>query len=146
MLGAGLLDGEADLAGGWNFGPGDKGDMSVEQLTGRMVQVWGNDTIVQLQEEDGPHEAGLLRLDISKAKESRGYEPLIDQERMIEWTVDWYRTCIDDPSQARAVTDQQIESYMGLLESGLQVDREPSRSSVSDQFDGDSGKPESELA
>lgn len=138
MLAAGLLDGHTRLAEGWNFGPGDDGDLSVQQLTERMIHAWGKGSIVTQQDGDAPPEAGLLKLDISKARSALGYEPVIDNDLMIEWTVDWYRTCLDDPSQARAVTEQQIAAYVELL-SGEPPTLRNRRRAVSDQFEGESG-------
>ena len=40
---------------------------------------------------DGPHEAGLLMLDPSKAKEKLGWRPVWDTETAIRKTVGWYK-------------------------------------------------------
>jgi CDP-glucose 4,6-dehydratase len=138
MLGAGLLEGDAGLAEGWNFGPGDDGDVSVEELTERMIRVWGKGNIVTHQDGDALPEAGLLKLDISKARALLGYQPLIDLDRLIEWTVGWYRTCLEDPSRARMVTEQQIADYVGLLSSRTEAIDESFRSR-SDQLDREPG-------
>ncbi len=115
MLGAGLMDGESDLAQGWNFGPGAEGTLSVQALGERVVGAWGKGSLEIGSTTNGPHEAALLTLDTTKARTLLGYHPVIDINEGISLTVDWYRHHAESPGEARAMTERQIAAYVDSL-------------------------------
>lgn len=55
-----------------------------------------------------PHEATLLKLDITKAAEQLNWKPKLDAANAIEWTINWYKQTED----IRSFTFNQLESYM----------------------------------
>jgi CDP-glucose 4,6-dehydratase len=57
-----------------------------------------------------PHEARLVKLDASKARERLGWTPRWSLERAIEAIVDWYDG-YRDGRDIRAVTLEQIEAF-----------------------------------
>ena len=62
-----LLDGEDEFATAWNFGPAEEDARPVAWIVERMLELWGSagwDRPDTLQ----PHEATLLKLDCSKAR------------------------------------------------------------------------------
>lgn len=103
-----LLDADSrHLAESWNFGPADASVTSVEHLARRLVAAWGTGS-VEIQGNAGqPHEAGLLKLDVSKAAAGLAWHGLWDVERTIRETVTWYR----DPDAGSALTRRQIAAY-----------------------------------
>ena len=104
----------ADFAGAWNFGPeGGKGT-PVGELAEKVVEVWGegswrlaDNSVAQ------PHEAGLLKLDISKANVRLDWFPVYPVVRAVEETVAWYRrsVALADPGAVRALCFEQIDRY-----------------------------------
>ena len=60
------------------------------------------------------HEAGLLILDINKARYKLGWTPCLRVQEAVKRTVDWYRACSRDADMAR-VNVEQIKDYMGLM-------------------------------
>lgn len=120
MVAARLLksDGER-FADGWNFGPSENGVVDVRRLAKLIQDVWGEEapSFEFGQIGDQPHEANLLRLDIAKATSQLGWRPLLTLEETVRWTVDWYRSHQAKPTNARMITEQQIEQYSALATS-----------------------------
>lgn len=115
-LGERLLAGEADFAEGWNFGPGDAGTYTVHELTRRFIEAWG-DGRCELGGDPGQlHEAGLLQLDIAKARRRLHWAPLLDIADCVRLTVEWYRGFAADPSRARALVDAQLAEFDARIE------------------------------
>ena len=115
LLGVGLLSGRADLAQAWNFGPGEEGAVSVKHVAEEMIRIWGGGSLEMSPVQDGPHEAALLKLDITKSRTLLDYNPVIGINRSIELTVDWYRQYEKSPDNGRELTERQIAEYVGLL-------------------------------
>jgi CDP-glucose 4,6-dehydratase len=55
-----------------------------------------------------PHEAGLLKLDISKAEQVLDWMPRLNSRQAIEWTMNWYRK---PAGQKLDYTLEQIKNY-----------------------------------
>lgn len=95
LLGAHLLSDDAAVrktaSQAWNFGPTVANTRTVAQLVDTLVNRWGAGQWKDVSNGAAPHEAGLLRLDISKAESELGWRPRWNFETAIEKTVDWYR-------------------------------------------------------
>ena len=103
--------GEA-YAGAWNFGPNDDDAKSVgwivEQLCALVPNAkWTAENTWQ------PHEAGLLKLDSSKAKSQLGWTPCWNLETALLKTVQWHQAWREREKIA-ATTRAQIEFYLEL--------------------------------
>lgn len=99
---------------GFNFGPAEA-DLTVGDLAKRFVSALGQGTLSAPAGGEQPHEATLLLLDSTKAKETLAWTPRLGIEHTVQLTTDWYRMHRRDPSSARAVTEQQIALYESLL-------------------------------
>jgi CDP-glucose 4,6-dehydratase len=75
----------------WNFGPDHNSIITVGKVADKVVAHWGNGSWINVSNENTPHEANLLNLDISKAKSYLKWFPTWDAEKAIEETVDWYK-------------------------------------------------------
>jgi len=77
---------------GWNFGPLDNDVKPVEWILEYMISKWDGANW-QLDNNAQPHEAGFLKLDISKAKSRLNWQPTWKLEdsldRIICWHQDW---------------------------------------------------------
>jgi len=100
------------FADGWNFGPGPDSERDVEALLTRFMAAWGPEARWNPDRAAHPHEAGLLRLDASKAREKLGWTPLLSFDETVEWTARWYRD-FSRGADIRALTFQQIDAYLG---------------------------------
>lgn len=65
------------------------------------------------QNEGGPHEAGFLKLDCSKAKFNLGWKPVWDIEKAIEKTVEWYKVFEHQGNVAECMDMQILEFVNG---------------------------------
>jgi CDP-glucose 4,6-dehydratase len=96
LLAARLLETDAsggltrEFAGGWNFGPAGHNTLTVGQVAGRVVALWGGGQIVA-DPGPHPHEAHFLSLDCSKAARLLGWQARWSPETALEQTVAWYR-------------------------------------------------------
>ena len=98
------------FAEGWNFGPRDQDVKPVESILEFMVTKWGEAASWQLDKEAQPHEARLLKLDISKASSLLGWHPKWSLENALDRIVDWQRNWLAG-GDVRAKTLEQIEQY-----------------------------------
>ncbi|MGI9595695.1 MAG: CDP-glucose 4,6-dehydratase, partial [Acidimicrobiales bacterium] len=89
----------------------------------RMAARWGDGASWRV-ERDGPHEAMMLKLDCSKARNQLGWRPRLSLETTIDWLIDWYRAHLDGEDM-RALTIKQIVDFeaLGALDSTSAVER-----------------------
>lgn len=78
------------FAEAWNFGPADDDARPVGEVVDRLCSLvpearWRRDAA------DHPHEAGLLRLDSTKARQRLGWRPRWGLEEALARTVSWHR-------------------------------------------------------
>jgi CDP-glucose 4,6-dehydratase len=111
LLAALLYNQPQDYSGAYNFGPMADDHLTVEELVKLAIQSWGSGNWEDASATDQPHEAKLLKLDISKAIKELGWQPKLDSRRSVEWTVKWYKQTTE---KAAAFTIQQIEEYFSL--------------------------------
>lgn len=106
-----LFAGKTEFADAWNFGPGQDDAQTVAWIVDRMARSWG----VQREYRDWrgpiPHEAGLLRLDSSKARAALGWRPTLNLEQTIDMIVAWHKA-VAGGADARAVTIDQIRNFL----------------------------------
>jgi CDP-glucose 4,6-dehydratase len=110
MLAERLLASKAQFASAFNFGPGDGDAWPVGRIADRMAATWGEGARWICDADPGVHEAGVLRLDASKARIELGWQPRLTIESALDWTRDWYRAC----QRGHAMMDftrKQIEAY-----------------------------------
>lgn len=89
-----ILASKQNIAGAYNVGPEEADCLTTGELVDLFCEKWNafSDHKVSWvnQTEDGPHEAGYLRLDCSKVKQALNWQPRwnIDQtmEKIIEWS------------------------------------------------------------
>ena len=101
------------FAGAWNFGPPEEEVIEVRQLVEQLRSRWPKLNVQYLTEETGPHEAAVLRLDCTKAREQLGWRPVLGLERTLDMTAAWYRDAAS--GSAADITQRQIEDYEQLL-------------------------------
>lgn len=104
-----FLEGQS-WAEGWNFGPRDDDVKPVEWILGHMASRWGNGANWQLEQTPQPHEAQLLKLDISKASARLMWEPRWDLAQTLDRIVDWHLAWVSG-DDIRQKTVEQIHSY-----------------------------------
>jgi len=91
LLAARMSEDPQRYGGAYNFGPEVNDEKTVEELTRIFLKAFGKDGEYEIRmSEANPHEAKLLLLDSSKARELLGWKPQLDALQAIHWTADWY--------------------------------------------------------
>lgn len=101
------------FAGAWNFGPPEDENVPVRDLVEQLRSRWPELMVDYQAEESGPHEAAVLRLDCTKARNELGWRPALGLSRALDMTAEWYREA--PGGSAADVTDKQIAAYEMLL-------------------------------
>ena len=76
----------------FNFGPYISDAISVEEMVKKSIQNWGSGTYKAIINKNNPHEAGLLKLDISKAINDLNWTPVFNAHIAVERTINWYKS------------------------------------------------------
>ncbi|WP_312538030.1 CDP-glucose 4,6-dehydratase [Stutzerimonas nitrititolerans] len=106
MLAEKLYDQGDAFAHGWNFGPCDEDVLPVEWILDHMVERWGKGASWQLDVSPQPHEAQLLKLDISKARAKLKWRPKWSLGRTLDSIVDWHQAWLAGASIQEKTLDQ----------------------------------------
>lgn len=97
------------LASAWNIGPTQVA--SVRQVV-QLARVGCVAAGVEFSSDDkGPHEAGLLALDVSKARLQLGIVPRWDLQTAVERSIGWYKNFADGVSAAK-LCERDIDFYL----------------------------------
>jgi CDP-glucose 4,6-dehydratase len=110
MLAEKLYSTDNEYAEGWNFGPTSDGNKSVGKVLDYLVAHWPSDVSWVLDEKVQPHEAQLLMLDISKARERLGWSPRWDLNIAIKKIIEWHDALAKEEDM-RVFTLGQIADY-----------------------------------
>jgi CDP-glucose 4,6-dehydratase len=114
MLARALWEQPQRFSDGFNFGPA-QAELPVAALAERFVAALGRGSLARAPQGEEPHEASLLLLDSTKARDVLGWTPRLGIEDTVKLTVDWYREHQRDPASARIVTERQLAFYEALL-------------------------------
>ena len=90
----------------YNFGPFANDHLPVKALVNTAIDYWGQGEWKDTSNPNQLHEAGLLKLDINKAIEELQWQPRLNSQEAIEWTMIWYKQ-----SNPFEYTIEQINNY-----------------------------------
>jgi CDP-glucose 4,6-dehydratase len=108
LLGARLLEGRKEFAGAWNFGPDDEAK-TVREICVEIAALWPAARFRFARSAPSLHEAGLLRLDCSKAHALLGWRNRWDSSAAVKKSVAWYRAYLE---RGELLSRRQIEEWM----------------------------------
>lgn len=91
LVGQKLLEGKKEFATSFNFGPNPTDEASVEKVVRELNKHWDKVKFEIEIPKEAPHEAGLLKLDCSKARRMMGWMPVWDATETFEVTTKWYK-------------------------------------------------------
>jgi len=109
LLGAKMMHEKGNYCEAWNFGPESSNVLSVENLTVELIKEFGKGEWIDKSQNQQLHEAGLLALDINKARIKLNWKPVLDFQETIKYTVDWYKRYNDNNIYDLCM--QQIKNY-----------------------------------
>lgn len=104
-----------NLEGAYNVGPDENNCITTgkmaELFCARWRQLSGIEVGWQVKEDEGPHEAKLLKLDCAKMKDVFGWYPTWGIEQTVEKAADWYYIYSQGTDMC-AFTKKQIKEYI----------------------------------
>lgn len=95
----------------YNIGPLPNDHLTVQELVKTAIQKWGHGQWKDVSNVSQPHEAGLLKLCIERARKELNWQPKLNANRAVEWTINWYKQPIAEQAN---YTFQQIKDYFAL--------------------------------
>ena len=104
-----LYQNPKEYAEGWNFGPNEQDVKPVDWILDKMIAKWPNSSW-ELDKSSSPHEAGFLKLDISKAKSKLGWNPLWSLNDTLEKIVNWHQAWLNKEDM-QTICLKEIEEY-----------------------------------
>lgn len=119
LLGKKLLEGRAEFADAWNFGPDPNSNKSVTEVLTSLKRYW---PIIKWHQvlDIQPHEANLLYLDSAKAKQQLQWYPIWTFEEGLSATAEWYSAFIENNTvlsrrQLAAFVKKALNNGLGWL-------------------------------
>ena len=111
LLAEKLYTGGPEYAQSWNIGPYSEDVRNVESITKSICENWGEGAAYRIDSHPQPHEAGYLKLDISKIESRLGWHPTWPLSVTLEKTTAWYKA-YSKGADARDICISQLNQYI----------------------------------
>jgi CDP-glucose 4,6-dehydratase len=111
ILAQALYEDGSAFASGWNFGPRDEDNRSVQEVVDLLVSGWSDFASWEKEDLEQPHEANLLKLDCSKARSQLSWIPKWNLETAIQKIIEWQKAYQANKNM-QEVSLAQIHQYM----------------------------------
>jgi CDP-glucose 4,6-dehydratase len=109
-LGSKLLNEEEIFAQAWNFGPTHIQKHTVGELVSKSSELWDKiSTANKSQSGEKLHEANILMLDCSMAKDKLKWHSVWNFEQTVSKTIEWYKNYYEENIVSTKI---QIEQYV----------------------------------
>lgn len=117
LLAQKLYESPGQYAEGWNFGPNETDAKPVQWILEKMVPMWPSSSW-GLDTDSHPHEAGYLKLDISKVKSRLHWHPVWNLEQALQKIVGWHCSWLAGEDMAK-VCFSEISEYMRDMQNAV---------------------------
>jgi len=94
--------------GAWNFAPEEDSCITVENLTKKAIQTMNNGSY-HIQKDGSKHEMKILKLDATKAKTKLGWKSLMNIDKSLDWTFEWYKSYYNKKDMSEITKNQIAE-------------------------------------
>lgn len=94
----------------WNFGPQENDVRPVNWIVENIIKLWGKNNSWKHENYKQPHEAKMLKLDISKAINQLNWNPKLDLPNALKLTLDWHKSWLAGEN-ANDLCLKQITKY-----------------------------------
>lgn len=91
MLAQKMRENPSSYSQAWNFGPNIESVKPVWNICKLLIEKYGCGELIDVSNNDNPHEANLLSLDITKSIVNLGWKPMLSIEKALDMTVEWYK-------------------------------------------------------
>ncbi len=112
LLGSKLATDPVRFSQAYNFGPESTDALPVLDMVNLAINAWGGGAYEVKKEANQPHEAGLLKLDITKALTALDWKPKMNASEAVSLTVEWYKQYYSSSATIKAYTSAQIEQFL----------------------------------
>ncbi|QKJ31493.1 CDP-glucose 4,6-dehydratase [Mucilaginibacter mali] len=112
LLGDKLTQTPREFSQAYNFGPYADDSLRVDTMVNLAIENWGSGEYENVKLTDQPHEAGLLKLDISKAIQQIGWKPRLNAATAVNYTISWYKHYYDQKTTINNFTENQILDFI----------------------------------
>lgn len=102
------------LCSAFNFGPASDAAVTVKDVIEFARTAYGGGLVNYADRMDGPHEAGMLALEVAKARVQLGITPQWSLAEAVQRTMAWYQAQ-HQGADARALCEAEIADYEALL-------------------------------
>ena len=116
LLGSKMYKDGVKYSSAWNFGPNDNDIITVEEIVKSVIKNWGNGEY-KVDTSRQPHEAGLLKLETSKARIFLGWKPVYEIYETIKRTINWYKYFYNgiEKEKLHKITVKEIWDYIKMF-------------------------------
>ncbi|MFG4004739.1 CDP-glucose 4,6-dehydratase [Flavobacterium aquidurense] len=111
LLGTYLNNEPTNYSQAYNFGPQLSDSLPVEEMLKLAIKSWGKGSYIIQQTEEHLHEAGLLKLDISKVTSELNWKPKMNAQEAVSMTMDWYSEFNSNINNIEDFTIKQIKTF-----------------------------------
>lgn len=116
MLLAEKLWNDPEAGPAYNFGPDPESTATVREMIERSARHFDLSRVIWGDGSEGPHEAGLLTLDSTRAETELGFTPRFTLDQTIERTWQWYRALMSGHQAADLCLADLIAYEAGHLD------------------------------
>jgi CDP-glucose 4,6-dehydratase len=98
----------------YNFGPNTNDALSVEEMVVKSIKCWASGTYNVEFNPNNPHEAGLLKLDITKATTELNWKPVLNAQIAVQLTINWYKNYYNNTTVTELM-ESDIKYYQNKI-------------------------------
>ena len=109
LLGQKLLENNRDFAEAWNIAPHLSDCRTVKEVLDLVKKQWDKVDITYAPDAENLHEAGILKLNTTKANEILHWQPVWNLEKAVEKTIEWYKVFYET---GEILTQKHIETFV----------------------------------
>ena len=109
LIGQKLIEKDPRFSDAYNFGPPVTEDVSVEEVVKTLKKYWSKIDYRIEAPKESLHEAGLLKLDCTKAFQELLWKPVWDVQESLKNTILWYKSYY---TEGNISTDKDLFKYI----------------------------------
>jgi len=113
-----LWNNPLEFSEAWNFGPDVNNVKTVYDVVELSAHYWSSTAQWESSTDNHLHEAGLLKLNSSKAKSFLGWKPIMNFDISVAETISWYNEFYFGKKDILQLSLDQISQYEGKIEHG----------------------------
>ena len=102
----------------FNFSPSSENNISVEDIVKKCFSAFGGGKYKCEIKDSNYHEANILKLDSSKSREMLEWTAILDIDKSIFLTANWYKMYFEDKNNIVKNTKNQISQYLAIRNGG----------------------------